>query len=232
MGHYGCTAFLLSSGSFHHILNQTGQWPLTTALTLLLTFCNQFKSLVGARLYKARSRAFPNFRWTALDIWISTSEKMNQLLHYFFAICLKKKARHCPSKEVHPWKTPMSPCRMLMSSKCKVKPLNRSLLSGGRISMIMINWSYLLSSLSIVFLFRGACRQNGGVGEQTFAIFDSSLQSWGCLQNWHNDQQFDLFCIFYILLRLIRWDHYQILVHIYHRGHVDSQLLARHLWDW
>ena len=27
------------------------------------------------------------------------------------------------------------------------------------------------------FLFRGACRQNGGVGEQTFAIFDSSLQS-------------------------------------------------------
>lgn len=151
MGHYGCTAFLLSSGSFHHILNQTGQWPLTTALTLLLTFCNQFKSLVGARLYKARSRAFPNFRWTALDIWISTSEKMNQLLHYFFAICLKKKARHCPSKEVHPWKTPMSPCRMLMSSKCKVKPLNRSLLSGGRISMIMINWSYLLSSLSMVF---------------------------------------------------------------------------------
>ena len=43
---------------------------------------------------------------------------------------------------------------------------------------------------------------------------------------------FDLFCIFYILLRLIRWDHYQILVHIYHRGHVVSQLLARHLWDW
>ena len=108
MGHYGCTAFLLSSGSFHHILNQTGQWPLTTALTLLLTFCNQFKSLVGARLYKARSRAFPNFRWTALDIWISTSEKMNQLLQYFLPICLNKKTRHCPSKEVHPWKIPLS----------------------------------------------------------------------------------------------------------------------------
>ena len=96
----------------------------------------------------------------------------------------------------------------------------------------MINWSYLLSWLSTVFLFRGACRQNGGVGEQTFAIFDSSLQSWGCLQNWHSDQQSDLFCIFYILLRLIRWDHYQIVIHIYHRGHVVSQLLARHLWDW
>ena len=48
----------------------------------------------------------------------------------------------------------------------------------------------------------------------------------------NSDQQFDLFCILYILLRLIRWDHYQILVHTYHRGHVVSQLLARHLWDW
>ena len=167
--------------------------------------------------------------------WIYESalqRKWTSCFTTFLQYAWMKKTRHCPSKEVHPWKTPMSPCRMLMSSKCKVKPLNRSLLSGGRISMIMINWSYLLSSLSIVFLFRGACRQNGGVGEQTFAIFDSSLQSWGCLQNWHSDQQFDLFCIFYILLRLIRWDHNQILVHIYHRGHVVSQLLARHLWDW
>ena len=43
------------------------------------------------RLYKARSRAFPNFRWTVLDIWISTSEKMNQLLQYFLPIYLNKK---------------------------------------------------------------------------------------------------------------------------------------------
>ena len=107
VGHYGCTAFLLSSGSFHHILNQTGHSrPRCPFFWHFATNLNPW--WMCTRLYKARSRAFPNFRWTVLDIWISTSEKMNQLLQYFLPICLNKKTRHCPSIEVHPWKTPMS----------------------------------------------------------------------------------------------------------------------------